>query len=119
MGIYPVTDQEHRQRGKKRKESDRGQKSRNKAASLRRRQRKVLANFDQNGFYLSRYIRGRYLPEDEEGCWRDVKNYARRVSGRCASCFGVRGTWLKLMLWAVRNGEAGRLHMHGFASARD
>ena len=25
VGIYPVTDQEHRQRGKKRKESDRGQ----------------------------------------------------------------------------------------------
>ena len=24
VGIYPVTDQEHRQRGKKRKESDRG-----------------------------------------------------------------------------------------------
>lgn len=53
VGIYPVTDQEHRQRGKKRKKSDRGQKSRNKAASLRRRQRKVLANFDQNGFYLT------------------------------------------------------------------
>ena len=34
VGIYPVTDQEHRQRGKKRKESDRGQKSRNKASSL-------------------------------------------------------------------------------------
>lgn len=53
VGIYPVTDQEHRQRGKKRKESDKGQKSRNKAASLRRRLRKVLANFDQNGFYLT------------------------------------------------------------------
>mgnify|MGYP000252454562 CR=1 FL=1 len=69
VGIYPVTDQEHRQRGKKRKESDKGQKSRNKAASLRRRLRKVLANFDQNGFYLTATYedatcRGR------GGCWR-------------------------------------------------
>lgn len=115
VGIYPVTDQEHRQRGKKRKESDRGQKSRNKAASLRRRQRKVLANFDQNGFYLTATYEDAYLPEDEEGCWRDVKNYARRVQRAVRKRFGVRGTWLKLMLWAVRNGEAGRLHMHGFA----
>lgn len=115
VGIYPVTDQEHRQRGKKRKESDRGQKSRNKAASLRRRQRKVLANFDQNGFYLTATYEDAYLPEDEEGCWRDVRNYARRVQRAARKRFGVRGTWLKLMLWAVRNGEAGRLHMHGFA----
>ena len=64
VGIYPVTDQEHRQRGKKRKESDRGQKSRNKAASLRRRQRKVLANFDQNGFYLTATYEDAYLPEE-------------------------------------------------------
>ena len=61
VGIYPVTDQEHRQRGKKRKESDRGQKSRNKAASLRRRQRKVLANFDQNGFYLTATYEDAYI----------------------------------------------------------
>ena len=67
VGVYPVTDQEHRQRGKKRKESDRGQKSRNKAASLRRRLRKVLANFDQNGFYLTATYEDAYLPEDEEG----------------------------------------------------
>ena len=72
VGIYPVTDQEHRQRGKKRKESDKGQKSRNKAASLRRRLRKVLANFDQNGFYLTATYEDAYLPEDEEGCWRDA-----------------------------------------------
>lgn len=91
MGIYPVTDQEHRQRGKKRKESDRGQKSRNKAASLRRRQRKVLANFDQNGFYLTATYEDAYLPEDEEGCWRDVKNYARRVQRAVRKRFGVRG----------------------------
>ena len=115
VGIYPVTDQEHRQRGKKRKESDKGQKSRNKAASLRRRLRKVLANFDQNGFYLTATYEDAYLPEDEEGCWRDVRNYARRVQRAARKRFGVRGTWLKLMLWAVRNGEAGRLHMHGFA----
>ena len=115
VGIYPVTDQEHRQRGKKRKESDKGQKSRNKAASLRRRLRKVLANFDQNGFYLTATYEDAYLPEDEEGCWRDVRNYARRAQRAARKRFGVRGTWLKLMLWAVRNGEAGRLHMHGFA----
>ena len=50
VGVYAVTDQEHRKRGKKRKESDKGQKNRNKAASMRKKQRKVLANFDKRGF---------------------------------------------------------------------
>ena len=45
-----------------------------------------------------------------------MKNYARRVQRAVRKRFGVRGTWLKLMLWAVRNGEPA-LHMHGFASA--
>ena len=116
VDIYPVTDQEHRQRGKKRKEErQRARKAGTKAASLRRRLRKVLANFDQNGFNLTATYEDAYLPEDEEGCWRDVKNYARRVRRAVRKRFGVRGTWLKLMLWAVRNGEAGRLHMHSFA----
>ena len=50
VGVYAVTDQEHRKRGKKRKESDKGQKNRNKAASMRKKQRNVLANFDKRGF---------------------------------------------------------------------
>lgn len=59
VGVYAVTDQEHRKRGKKRKESDKGQKSRNKAASMRKKQRKVLANFDKRGGGVpDRYIRG-------------------------------------------------------------
>ena len=33
VGIYAVTDQEHRQRGRKQKESSRGQKARNKNAA--------------------------------------------------------------------------------------
>lgn len=53
VGVYAVTDQEHRKRGKKRKESDKGQKNRNKAASMRKKQRKVLANFDKRGFFLT------------------------------------------------------------------
>lgn len=58
VGVYAVTDQEHRKRGKKRKESDKGQKSRNKAASMRKKQRKVLANFDKRGGVPDRYIQG-------------------------------------------------------------
>lgn len=53
VGIYAVTDQEHRRRGKKHKESDRGQKERNKHASLRRKQRKAIANFGRDGFFLT------------------------------------------------------------------
>ena len=79
VGVYAVTDQEHRQRGKKRKESDRGQKERNKYASLRRKQRKVLANFDKNGFFLTGTYEDGYLPADFAACRKDVKNYKRRV----------------------------------------
>ena len=37
VGVYAVTDQEHRKRGKKRKESDKGQKSQIGRASCRER----------------------------------------------------------------------------------
>ena len=78
VGVYAVTDQEHRKRGKKRKESDKGQKNRNKAASMRKKQWKVLANFDKRGFFLTGTYEDCYLPGDEDACWRDVENYARR-----------------------------------------
>ena len=77
VGVYAVTDQEHRKRGKKRKESDKGQKNRNKAASMRKKQRKVLANFDKRGFFLTGTYEDCYLPDDEAACWKDVENYAR------------------------------------------
>ena len=115
VGVYAVTDQEHRKRGKKRKESDKGQKSRNKAASMRRKQRKVLANFDKRGFFLTGTYEDCYLPDDEAACWKDVENYARRVKYATCKRFGVEKEKIRLMLWAVRKGEAGRLHMHGFA----
>ena len=115
VGVYAVTDQEHRKRGKKRKESDKGQKSRNKAASMRKKQRKVLANFDKRGFFLTGTYEDCYLPGDEDACWRDVENYARRVKYATCKRFGVQKEKIRLMLWAVRKGEAGRLHMHGFA----
>ena len=50
VGIYAVTDQEHRRRGKKHKESDRGQKERNKHASLRRKQRKAMRTLAGTAF---------------------------------------------------------------------
>ena len=115
VGVYAVTDQEHRKRGKKRKESDKGQKSRNKAASMRKKQRKVLANFDKRGFFLTGTYEDCYLPDDEAACWKDVENYARRVKYATCKRFGVQKEKIRLMLWAVRKGEAGRLHMHGFA----
>lgn len=118
VGIYAVTDQEHRQRGKKRKESDRGQKERNKYASLRRKQRKVLANFDRNGFFMSHTYSDEFLPEDFAACRKDVENYKRRVISATCKRFGVPKESIRLMLWAVRKGEAGRLHMHGFAQCK-
>lgn len=38
VGVFSITPQEHRSRGKKRKGSSEGQKAKNKMASLRRRQ---------------------------------------------------------------------------------
>ncbi len=115
VGIYAVTDQEHRRRGKKHKESDRGQKERNKHASLRRKQRKAIANFGRDGFFLTGTYEEFYLPEDFAACRRDVENYKRRVIGATVKRFGVSRDKIRLMLWAVRKGETGRLHMHGFA----
>lgn len=115
VGIYAVTDQEHRRRGKKHKESDRGQKERNKHASLRRKQRKAIANFGRDGFFLTGTYEELYLPEDFAACRRDVENYKRRVIGATVKRFGVNRDKIRMMLWAVRKGEAGRLHMHGFA----
>ena len=82
VGIYAVTDQEHRQRGRKHKESSRGQKARNKNASMRRYQRKVLANFDKDGFYVTGTYEDAYRPESFEDCVQDVRNYERRVKRR-------------------------------------
>ena len=101
VGVYAVTDQEHRQRGKKRKESDRGQKERNKYASLRRKQRKVLANFDKNGFFLTGTYEDGYLPADFAACRKDVENYKRRVITATCKRFGVPKDSIRLMLWAV------------------
>lgn len=115
VGVYAVTEQEHRQRGKKRKESDKGQKSRNKQASMRKKQRKALANFDEQGFFLTFTYEDGYLPEDMAACVQDVRNYKRRVAAAACRRFGVPAGAVRLMLWAVRKGEAGRLHVHGFA----
>lgn len=101
VGVYAVTDQEHRKRGKKRKESDKGQKNRNKAASMRKKQRKVLANFDKRGFFLTGTYEDCYLPDDEAACWKDVENYARRVKYATCKRFGVEKEKIRLMLWAV------------------
>lgn len=102
VGVYAVTDQEHRKRGKKRKESDKGQKSRNKAASMRKKQRKVLANFDKRGGgFLTGTYEDCYLPDDEAACWKDVENYARRVKYATCKRFGVEKEKIRLMLWAV------------------
>ena len=118
VGVYPVTDQEHRQRGRKCKESDRGQKARNKAASLRRQMRKTLANFDKNGFWLTGTYQDEYAPECYEDCVRDVKNYKRRAIRAIMRRFGVDKRRIRLKLYACRNGDSGRDHLHGFAQVQ-
>lgn len=50
--LFAVGEQEHKQaRRKKCRESSPRQKNKNKMESLRRKLRKVLANFDQHGFF--------------------------------------------------------------------
>ena len=115
VGIFAITPQEHRTRRKKQKESSEGQKAKNKHASMRRKQRKALANFDKDGFFLTGTFADAYLPEDLAACKREVLNYKRRVLLATCKQFGVRRERIRLMLWAVRKGEEGRLHMHGFA----
>ena len=66
-------------------------------------------------FFLTGTYEEFYLPEDFAACRRDVENYKRRVIGATVKRFGVSRDKIRLMLWAVRKGEAGRLHMHGFA----
>lgn len=59
-----------------------------------------------------------FLPEDILACRRDVENYKRRVMAATCKRFGARREDIRLMLVAVRKGEAGRLHMHGFAECQ-
>lgn len=112
--LYSITPQEHKARGKKRKESSTDQKSRNKMSSLRKKQRKAIANFDKYGFFLTGTFEEAFLPDDILACKREVVNYKRRVVAAACKRFGVSRDKIRLMLWAVRKGESGRLHMHGF-----
>lgn len=114
VGLYAITPQEHKARGKKQKESSTDQKSRNKMSSLRQKQRKAIANFDKYGFFLTGTFEGAFLPDDILACKREVVNYKRRVIAATCKHFGVSRDKIRVMLWAVRKGEAGRLHMHGF-----
>lgn len=114
VGLYAITPQEHKARGKKQKESSTDQKSRNKMSSLRQKQRKAIANFDKYGFFLTGTFEEAFLPDDILACKREVVNYKRRVIAATCKRFGVSRDKIRVMLWAVRKGEAGRLHMHGF-----
>lgn len=118
VGVFSIIPQEHRGRGKKRKESSEGQKAKNKMASLRKRQRKALTNFSPAGMFLTGTYEDPFLPEDILACRRDVENYKRRVMAATCKRFGARREDIRLMLVAVRKGEAGRLHMHGFAECQ-
>lgn len=115
VGVFAITPTEHKARRKKSRESTEGQKAKNKMASMRHRQRVVLANYTKRGFFLSGTYEPGYLPETMEECLRDVRNYRRRVIAATCKRFGVAKSRIRLMLVAVRKGEAGRLHMHGFA----
>ena len=64
VGVFSIIPQEHRGRGKKRKESSEGQKAKNKMDSLRKRQRKALTNFSPAGMFLTGTYEDPFLPED-------------------------------------------------------
>ena len=112
--LYAITPQERNTRGKKQKKSGERQKARNKMSSLRKKQRKVVANFTKNGFFLSGTFEEVFLPDDFLGCVRETKNYKRRVIAAICKRFKIAREKIKMMLWAVRKGKDGRLHMHGF-----
>lgn len=112
--LYAITPQERNTRGKKQKKSGERQKARNKMSSLRKKQRKVVANFTKNGFFLSGTFEEVFLPDDFLGCVRETKNYKRRVIAAICKRFKITREKIKMMLWAVRKGKDGRLHMHGF-----
>ncbi len=118
VGIFPITPIEHKTRRKKARESSEGQKAKNKVSSMRRRQRKAIANFTRRGFFITGTYEDFYLPEDINACRQDVRNYLRRVIAATCKRFGVRKEDIRLMLAAVRKGENGRLHFHGFAECR-
>lgn len=118
VGVFAITPAEHRGRRKKSRESTEGQKAKNKMASMRRRQRVALANFTKHGFFLTGTYDDFYLPETPEECRRDVRNYLRRVIAATCKRFGVPKEAIRLMLAAVRKGENGRLHFHGFAECK-
>ena len=89
VGVFSIIPQEHRGRGKKRKESSEGQKAKNKMDSLRKRQRKALTNFSPAGMFLTGTYEDPFLPEDILACRRDVENYKRRVMAATCKRFGA------------------------------
>lgn len=113
VAVYAITPQEHKARGRKAKESDAGQKKRNKMASMRKKQRKAISNFNSEGFFVTGTFDDAYLPKDIADCGREVKNYKRRVVNTACKRFGVKRDCIRVMSWGVRKGETGRLHMHG------
>ena len=106
--LYAITPQERNTRGKKQKKSGERQKARNKMSSLRKKQRKVVANFTKNGFFLSGTFEEVFLPDDFLGCVRETKNYKRRVIAAICKRFKIAREKIKMMLWAVRKGKDGR-----------
>ena len=103
--LYAITPQERNTRGKKQKKSGERQKARNKMSSLRKKQRKVVANFTKNGFFLSGTFEEVFLPDDFLGCVRETKNYKRRVIAAICKRFKIAREKIKMMLWAVRKGR--------------
>lgn len=58
VGVFSIIPQEHRGRGKKRKESSEGQKAKNKMDSLAQAPEKGADKFQSGGNVPDRYIRG-------------------------------------------------------------
>lgn len=116
VSLFAIGEQEHKAiRRKKGQESSARQKQKNKMASLRQKQRKILANFDEDGFYITATYEDAFLPEDTEQARREVRNFTRRVQRAVEKIFGVGKSAVRFSLYATKNGENGRWHMHGFA----
>lgn len=77
--LYAITPQERNTRGKKQKKSGERQKSPEQDVFPAEKQRKVVANFTKNGFFLSGTFEEVFLPDDFAGASGKPKNYKAAV----------------------------------------
>ena len=79
--LYPVTEQEHQtRRRKKEKESSPRQQARNREAARQHRLRLAMTNFTAEGFNVTLTYDEAFVPEEPEQARRELRLWMRRVT---------------------------------------